>query len=38
MAAIYRGNISLQLNVNGATAKYISLGARMWGMYLGPVT
>lgn len=38
MAAVYRGNINVQLNVNGATAKYINLGSRMWGMYLGPVT
>lgn len=37
MAAIYQGTASLSLIINGSTAKSISAGSRLWGMYLGPV-
>jgi hypothetical protein len=38
MAAIYRGNVAAQLQLNGSTQKAISAGSTFWGLYLGPVT
>lgn len=38
MAAIYHGQATPSLILNGSTQKSIRAGARFWGMYLGPVT
>jgi hypothetical protein len=38
MAPIYRGNMTMEFDANGATAKGVSSGSRIWGIYLGPVT
>jgi hypothetical protein len=38
MAAMYRGNVAAQLQLNGSTQKSISAGSTFWGLYLGPVT
>jgi hypothetical protein len=38
MAAMYQGNASAILELNGSTQKAISAGSTFWGLYLGPVT
>jgi hypothetical protein len=38
MAAIYRGHVSAQLELNGSTQKAVSAGSTFWGFYMGPVT